>query len=61
MHRNVTQIEVGNSALYFLSDLSSGTTGEVMYVDAGYHNVGMMAVEQAAPVSELLSGFVKKD
>ncbi len=60
MHRNVTQIEVGNSAVYFLSDLSSGTTGEVMYVDAGYHNVGMMAVEQAAPVSELLSGFVKK-
>lgn len=57
MHRNVTQIEIGNSALYFLSDLSSGTTGEVMYVDAGYHNVGMMAVEQAEAVSELLSGF----
>ncbi len=58
MRRNVTQKEVGNTALYFLSDLSSGTTGEVMYVDAGYHNIGMMAVEQAAPITDLLSGFI---
>ncbi len=60
MRRNVTTIEVGHSALYLLSDLGSGVTGEVMHVDSGYHNIGMMAVEQAAPVTELLSGFLAK-
>lgn len=39
--RNVTQDEVGNSALYLLSDLGSAVTGEVLHVDAGYHVVGM--------------------
>jgi enoyl-[acyl-carrier protein] reductase I len=58
MRRNVTQIEVGNTALYLLSDLGSGVTGEVLYVDAGYHNIGMMAVEQAGAVTDLLKGFV---
>jgi enoyl-[acyl-carrier protein] reductase I len=33
--------EVGDSALYLLSDLSRGVTGEVMHVDSGYHVVGM--------------------
>ena len=33
------------SALYLLSDLGSGTTGEVLHVDAGYHVVGMKAVD----------------
>ncbi|MGE0109351.1 MAG: enoyl-ACP reductase FabI [Bdellovibrionales bacterium] len=60
LRRNVKQTEVGNTALYFLSDLGSGTTGEIFYVDAGYHNVGMMAVDQAEAVSELLSGFIPK-
>ncbi len=41
MRRNVTIDEVGGSALYFLSELSSGVTGEVQHVDAGYHVVGM--------------------
>ncbi len=35
--------DVGGSALYFLSDLSGGVTGEVHHVDAGYHVVGMKA------------------
>jgi enoyl-[acyl-carrier protein] reductase I len=39
--RNVTIEEVGGSALYLLSDLSSGVTGEVHHVDCGYHIVGM--------------------
>lgn len=39
--RNVTQEEVGNLGLFLLSPLSSGITGEVVYVDAGYHIVGM--------------------
>jgi len=41
MRRNVTIDDVGGSGLYFLSDLSSGVTGEVHHVDAGYHVVGM--------------------
>ena len=41
MRRNVTIEDVGGSGLYFLSDLSSGVTGEVHHVDAGYHVVGM--------------------
>ena len=35
--------EIGGSALYLLSDLSSGVTGETHHVDAGYHVVGMKA------------------
>jgi enoyl-[acyl-carrier protein] reductase I len=41
LRRNVTIEDVGGSALYFLSDLASGVTGEVHHVDAGYHIVGM--------------------
>ncbi|MEV8466276.1 enoyl-ACP reductase FabI [Fluviibacterium sp. DFM31] len=45
LRRTVTQEEVGKSALYLLSDLGSATTGEVLHVDAGYHVVGMKAVD----------------
>jgi len=41
LKRNITQEEVGQSALFLLSDMSSGTTGEVLYVDAGYRIMGM--------------------
>ncbi len=41
MRRNVTIDDVGGSGLYFLSDLSSGVTGETHHVDAGYHAIGM--------------------
>jgi enoyl-[acyl-carrier protein] reductase I len=41
LRRNVTIDDVGASATYFLSDLSSGVTGETHHVDAGYHTVGM--------------------
>jgi len=61
LRRNVTQMEVGHTALYLLSDLGTGMTGEVLHVDAGYHNVGMLAVDQAGPVVELLKGFVGSD
>lgn len=43
LRRNVTIDDVGGSALYLLSDLSSGVTGETHHVDAGYHVVGMKA------------------
>ena len=45
LRRNVTIDDVGRSALYLLSDLGSGVTGEVLHVDAGYHVVGMKAVD----------------
>jgi enoyl-[acyl-carrier protein] reductase I len=41
LRRNVNQDEVGRSALWLCSDLGSGVTGEVIYVDAGYHILGM--------------------
>lgn len=45
LKRNVTIHDVGGAGLYLLSDLSSGVTGEVHHVDAGYHVVGMKAVD----------------
>ncbi|ARJ68451.1 enoyl-[acyl-carrier-protein] reductase [Paracoccus contaminans] len=45
LRRNVTTEDVGRSALYLLSDLGSGVTGETHHVDAGYHVVGMKAVD----------------
>ena len=43
MKRNVTIEEVGGGALYLLSDLASGVTGEIHHVDAGYNVIGMKA------------------
>ena len=41
LQRNVTIDEVGNATAFLCSDLASGITGDVLYVDAGYHVVGM--------------------
>ena len=43
LRRNVTIEDVGGSALYLLSDLASGVTGEIHHVDAGYNVIGMKA------------------
>jgi enoyl-[acyl-carrier protein] reductase I len=40
LKRNITKEEVGKAGLFLLSDLSSGITGETLYVDAGYHIMG---------------------
>jgi enoyl-[acyl-carrier protein] reductase I len=45
LKRNTTLDDVGGAGLYLLSDLASGTTGEVLHVDSGYHVVGMKAVD----------------
>ncbi len=45
LKRNITIDDVGGSALYLLSDLASGVTGEVHHVDCGYHVVGMKSVD----------------
>ena len=41
LHRNVDQLEVGNTALFLSSPLASGITGEVTYVDCGYNVIGL--------------------
>jgi enoyl-[acyl-carrier protein] reductase I len=47
MKKNVNIDEVGNSAMYLLSDLSKGVTGEIHYVDGGYNVMGMAAVDES--------------
>ena len=44
LERNITINDVGGAGVYLLSDLSSGTTGEVLHVDAGYNVIGMKNV-----------------
>jgi enoyl-[acyl-carrier protein] reductase I len=57
LRRNVSLEQVGGAALYLLSDLSSGVTGEIHHVDSGYHIVGMMQTDAAPQLVELLKGF----
>ncbi len=45
LRRNVSIEDVGGAALYLLSDLSRGVTGEIHHVDSGYHVVGMKALD----------------
>ena len=45
LRRTVTIEDVGRSAVFLLSDMGSGVTGEIVHVDAGYHVVGMKAVD----------------
>ena len=44
LERNITLKDVGGAAVYLLSDLSSGTTGEILHVDGGYNIIGMKNV-----------------
>ena len=57
LRQNVSIHQVGGAGLYLLSDLSGGVTGEVHHVDAGYHVVGMMAVDAAPAVADMLQNF----
>ena len=57
LRRNVSIAQVGGAGLYLLSDLSGGVTGEVHHVDSGYHVVGMMSVDAAPQLAELLKNF----
>ena len=47
LRRNVTTEDVGNAAAFLCSDLASGITGEVLYVDGGFSHVGMIFGEDA--------------
>ena len=57
LHRNIDIDQVGGAALYLLSEMSSGVTGEIHHVDCGYHVVGMMSTQAAAEVAEMLRSF----
>jgi enoyl-[acyl-carrier protein] reductase I len=61
LKRNVTIEDVGGAAVFLLSDLGAGVTGEIHHVDAGYHVVGMMATDSAKELAELLAGFEGKE
>lgn len=52
LRRSVTIDDVGGSALYLLSDLAAGVTGEIHYVDAGYHIVSMPRVDELKSTDE---------
>jgi enoyl-[acyl-carrier protein] reductase I len=47
LRRNVDIDDVGKAGLYLLSDLASGVTGEIQYVDAGFNIVGMKLMDEA--------------
>ena len=46
LRANVTQDDVGKTAVYLASDLSTGVTGEIIYVDCGYNILGLTATEE---------------
>ncbi len=55
LRRTVDQTEIGKSAMYLLSDLSTGVTGEIHHVDSGYNIVGMKA-EDAPDIDKVVGG-----
>jgi enoyl-[acyl-carrier protein] reductase I len=57
LRRNVTTQEVGGAGLFLLSDLGSGVTGEILYVDSGYNTTGMVNVDSAKQTAELLNSI----
>lgn len=60
LRRNITIDDVGGSAVYLLSDLGAGVTGEIHHVDAGYHSVGMLAPDRVTENAALLGNMVGK-
>jgi len=61
LKRNVTIEQVGGAALYLLSELSAGVTGEVHHVDSGYHVVGMLRTDATSEAAEMLANFRTQD
>ena len=57
LRRNVSLEQIGGAAVYLLSDLSSSVTGEIHYVDSGYHLIGMMPIDAAPGVARMLQEF----
>lgn len=55
LHKNVTQDEVGSMALALLSPMGLGITGENLHVDAGYHAIAMLDMENVQETGKMLS------
>ena len=55
LRRNITTTEAGNTALFLLSDLGTGVTGENVHVDGGYHIQGMMSADGGPEIADLLN------
>lgn len=60
LHRNTTIEDVGGSAVFLLSDLASGVTGEILHVDNGYNIIGMVNPDYAHESGDLLKSFPKR-
>ena len=60
LRRNVTIQDVGDSCLYLISPWSNGVTGEIHYVDGGANINGMIAMDQAGELGELLTETAAK-
>ena len=58
--RNMDIWDIGKSALYLVSDLSSGVSGELHYVDGGYNMVGMPKLENAGDLATVLQSIADK-
>jgi enoyl-[acyl-carrier protein] reductase I len=56
LHRNMELDDVGGAALYLLSDLSAGVTGEIHHVDGGYNIIGMPQTQDLAELNETGNG-----
>ncbi|MBQ7659273.1 MAG: enoyl-ACP reductase [Alphaproteobacteria bacterium] len=57
LRRNVSQDDVGAMALALLSDLGRGVTGEIVHVDAGFHQNAMFNLDKAKELAEILEQF----
>ncbi len=57
LRRNVTQDDVGAMALALLSPLGAGVTGEIIHVDAGFHQTAMFNLDKAKELAEILEQF----
>ncbi|MFZ1415372.1 MAG: enoyl-ACP reductase FabI [Defluviicoccus sp.] len=60
LRRNVTLDDVAGAGVYILSDLSSGVSGEIHYVDCGYNIIGMMPADSVPDVRALLDSFTSQ-
>ncbi len=58
--RNMDIWDIGKSALYLVSDLSSGVSGALHYVDGGYNMVGMPKLDNAGELAEVLQSIADK-
>ncbi len=57
LRRNVSIDDVGQTALYLLSDMSAGVTSEIIHVDSGIHKQGMINLDSSEELAEVLKSF----